>query len=229
MQRNKLVVMLTLIMALALSACGAGEADATPTVSAELIRTQAVLTFQAQLTQTALANPTATPTAMQSPTTAPTLSVPTAGSAVAVAPTTGGGQSSSCYGLSFANDVTIPDGTQMTPGQSFTKTWLVSNTGSCAWESGFTFKVVGGDAMGGSTVTLNQRIESGRQYELSVPMVAPTNQSGTVRGTWRMADANGNFFGDGVFVEIRVSGSAPTNTTEATAAPTATATGTTEP
>jgi len=222
MQRNKLVVMLTLLTALLLSACGAGKADATPTVSVDLIRTQAVLTYQVQLTQTALANPTATPTATQSQTPAPTLSVPTTNSPVAAGTTTGGSQSSSCYGLSYVNDVTIPDGTQMTPGQSFTKTWLVSNTGTCAWEAGFSFNAVGGDAMGGSAVTLNQKIEPGSQYEFSVPMVAPANQSGTVRGTWRLADANGNFFGDGVFVEIEVSGSAPTNTTEATTAPTAT-------
>lgn len=224
MQRKNSVIMLALLTALVLSACGGSAADATPTVDVELVRTQAVLTFQAQLTQTALANPTATPTATLSPTPAATFAAPTAGSpaAVGTVPVTTGGQSSTCYNLSFVRDVTIPDGTQMTPGQSFTKTWMVSNTGTCAWESGFTFNVVGGEAMGGSAVTLNQRIEPGRQYEFSVPMVAPTNKSGAVRGTWRLADANGSFFGDGVYVEVNVGGSAPTNTTAAsTAVPTA--------
>ena len=224
MLRKKLVMMLVLLAALVLSACGASDADATPTVSVELVRTQAVLTFQAQLTQTALANPTATPTITQTPTTAATFSAPTLGSPVAIGTTqvAAGGQPSTCYGMSYVRDVTIPDGTQMNPGESFTKTWLVSNTGTCAWESGFKFNLIGGDAMGGSAVTLNQRVEPGSQFELSVPMKAPTNQSGTVRGTWRMADAAGSFFGDGVYVEISVSGSAPTNTQQATATATET-------
>lgn len=66
--------------------------------------------------------------------------------------------------------------------------------------------------MGGVAVTLNQRIEPGRQYEFSVPMVAPTNQTGMIRGTWRLSDANGSFFGEAPYVEINLEGSAPTAT-----------------
>jgi hypothetical protein len=222
MQKKKLVIVLTLLIALVMSACGGSNADATPTVSVELIRTQAVLTYQAQLTQTALANPTATPSPTASPTSAVTLSAPTIGSPAAIGTTpavVGGGASSACYGLAFVRDVTIPDGTQVTPGQSFTKTWLVSNTGTCAWESGFTFNVVSGDALGGTAVTLNQRIEAGRQYEFSVPMVAPTNKSGKVTGYWQLSDANGSFFGDQVYVEVNVGGggAAPTSASGADA------------
>lgn len=230
MHRKKLVIVLTLLAALVLSACGASDADATPTVDVELVRTQAVLTYQVELTQTALAIPTETPTATMSPTTASTLSVPTVGSPVALSTAPVGGTaavgSSTCYNLAYGADVTIPDGTRMTPGQSFTKTWRVSNTGTCAWEAGFTFNVVSGDAMGASAVTLNQRVEAGRQFEISVPMVAPANKTGAVRGDWRMADANGSYFGDQVYVEISVGGggAAPTATTGsvATAAPSAT-------
>lgn len=231
MHRKNGALVLTLLAALALSACGNSDADATPTVNVELVRTQAVLTYQVELTQTALANPTSTPSPTESPTSAPTLAFPTAGSPVASATTSlvTGGQSSSCYGLSYVKDVTIPDNTDVTPGQSFTKTWQVSNTGTCAWESGFKFNVVGGDAMGGSAVTLNQRVEPGSLYEFSVPMVAPTNKSGEVKGTWRLSDANGNFFGDGVYVLVDVTGTAPTTTTEPTTAPTATATATQTP
>ena len=235
MGSKKSVTLLALLVALVLSACGGSNVDATPTLSVELIQTQAVLTYQAQLTQTALANPTSTPAPTESPTPAATLSAPTATSPVAIGttPVTGTGGSSTCYNLSFVDDVTIPDGTQMTPGQSFTKTWRVSNTGTCAWDAGFTWNIVAGEAMGGVAVTLNQRIEPGRQYEFSVPMVAPTNQTGIIRGTWRLSDANGNFFGDAPWVEINVGGSAPTSTgaaaTNTTVPPTATETQTTSP
>ncbi|MFN2195246.1 MAG: NBR1-Ig-like domain-containing protein, partial [Anaerolineales bacterium] len=62
-------------------------------------------------------------------------------------------------------------------------------------------------------------VEPGRQYEFSVPMVAPTNKTGEIKGTWRLSDVDGNFFGDGVYVLINVGAAA-------TAAPTATPTAT---
>ena len=233
MSRKKLLLVLSLLATLVMSACGASDEEiATQTAVVQQVRTQAVMTYQAQSTQTALAIPTLTPTATVSPTTAATFSLPTAGSPIALGTTTvaAGGQSSACYALSYVRDVTIPDGTEMTPGQSFTKTWLVSNSGTCAWEAGFRFNVVSGDAMGATAVTLSQRVEAGRQYEISVPMIAPANKSGKLTGYWQLADANGSFFGDQVYVEINVGGgaAAPTSTTGAAAA-TATATATVTP
>jgi len=218
----KVVILLTLLVILALSACGGSDADATPTMSVEMVQTLAVMTYQAQLTETARAFPTITPLPTETPIPVVTFASPESNSVVATNTTaaSSGGASAACYGLSFVSDVTIPDNTKVTPGQSFTKTWKVLNSGTCAWESGFIFNVVGGDAMGGVAVTLNQRVEPGRQYEFSVPMIAPTNKSGELKGTWRLADANGSFFGDGVYVLVDVGGSAPTAT--ATITPTAT-------
>jgi len=226
MYRNKFVGVLILLAALVLSACGGGEAEPTPTLSVEQIETRAVTTYQAQLTQTALALPTSTPFPTNTPVPVVTFVSPTTSSAVVATNTTvvGSGGSSACYGLAYVSDVTIPDNTEVTPGQSFTKTWRVLNSGTCAWEAGFVFNNVSGNAMGGTAITLNQRVEPQTQYEFSVPMVAPTDQSGEVQGTWRLSDANGNFFGDGVFVLVEVSGSAPTDTTQAAATTTATAT-----
>jgi hypothetical protein len=224
---KKFGIALVLLAAVALSACGASDADLTPTVSVGQVSTQAVMTYQVQLTQTEIAKPTMTPTATLSPTPAATFSLATAGTPAVLgtaAATTGAG-ASACYGMAFVDDVTIPDGTQMSPGESFTKTWQVSNTGTCAWEAGFTFNPVSGDSMGGTAVTLNQRVEPGTQYEFSVPMVAPTNKTGEVTSTWQMADAQGNYFGDQIFVKINVGGggSAATATTApATATETAT-------
>ena len=206
MKKSKLTIMLILILALVLSACGGSEEDQTPTLSVEQIQTFAVMTYQAQLTQTALVLPTATPTASQTPAPVVTFGVPEGSPVATRTASASGGQATTCFGLSFVKDVSIPDGTQMTPGQSFTKKWLVQNTGTCAWEPGFTWNIVGGESMSGVAVTLNQRVEPGNQYEFSVPMIAPTNKTGKLRGTWRLADANNNFFGDSPWVEVTVGG-----------------------
>lgn len=208
--RQKLTYIL-LAGVLLLAACGGGEAETTPTVSPEEIQTQAIETFGAVLTQTALAAPTETPlpTLTASPTFEP-FTTSTAGTLPAISQPTVAG-TASCYQLRYVSDVSIPDNTQMTPGQSFTKTWKVRNTGSCAWEAGFKFAFVGGEQMSGATFTLPTAVPANTDLDISVAMVAPTT-AGTVRGNWRMQTASGQFFGDEVFVQIVVGGAALTPT-----------------
>lgn len=230
MKKTKLLynlVGLGLLMSLLLSACGSGDADATPTFSVELAQTQAVLTFSAALTQTAIAMPSSTPspTDTPSPTATVTLAV-TNTPGTPLAPTGGVAPTSSCYSMAFVSDVTIPDNTNMKPGQTFTKTWRVRNNGSCAWDAGFKFTYTGGNSLGGATMTLDKAVSAGTETELSVAMTAP-NTAGSYRSNWRMANASGTNFGDEVFVLIVVSGTASlTSTSTATGQPTQTATAT---
>ena len=206
-----------------LTACGGDQADLTPTLSADAIQTQAIETFGAALTQTAAAAPTDTPAPTLTPTFA-LLATSTAGTPLGVVSSPVVTSATSCYGLTFAKDVTILDNTAMTPGQSFTKTWQVLNSGSCAWDAGFKFALTSGDAMSGVTYTLPSAVGPGSVVDISVAMVAP-NKTGSVRGTWRMSTAGGQPFGDGVFVVIVVGGATTTATGGAatgTATPTAT-------
>ena len=232
MLKFRLVVGLQILMmgALLLSACGAAAPELTPTVTInpDEIRTQAVGTFAADLTLTALVAPTNTP----APTVTP-LATFTAGATLASGVGLGtqpvAGTTASCYGMAFVSDVTIPDNTPMTSGQTFTKTWKVKNAGSCAWDSGFKFAFTGGDAMGGSTYTVPSSVAAGAVVDISVPMTAP-NKTGTIRGNWRMSTATGTFFGDEVYVQITIGGaSAPTNTGAAPAATSTTAPATNTP
>lgn len=220
-----------IIGALLLSACGATPADLTPTVTInpDEIRTQAVGTFAADLTLTAFVANTNTPLASVTPLATFTVVATNTG---AVAIGTAPAATSSCNGLAFVSDVTIPDNTPMTPGQAFTKTWKVKNTGSCQWDAGFKFAFVGGEQMGGATFTLPAVVAAGAVYDISVPMTAP-NKSGTLRGNWQMQTAGGQYFGDQVYVQVVVGGgAAATNTgsaatsTTSPATNTATATGT---
>jgi hypothetical protein len=215
MLKFRLIVGIQILMvgALLLSACGATPADLTPTVTVNPneIRTQAVQTFAADLTLTALVASTNTPVATITPlatfTVGPTLAgLPAGTTAVA-------GATASCYGLSFVSDVTIPDNTPVTAGQAFTKTWKVKNAGSCAWDAGFKFAFTGGEQMGGAAYTLPSAVAAGAVTDISVAMTAPS-KTGTLRGNWRMSTAAGQFFGDEVYVQVVVGGggAAPTNT-----------------
>lgn len=215
--------------AILIASCGGGNVpEATPTLRVDQIQTSAVSTFSSALTLTAAVLPTNTPTVTN--TAAPTLAATSTGGAPIGGVTTPGTQvaaaTSSCYGLAFVSDVTIPDNTQMDPGESFTKTWKVKNSGSCAWDAGFKFQLASGNAMGAQAVSLPSAVAAGATYDISVPMTAPST-NGTVRGDWRMSTGAGQFFGDQVYVTIVVgSGSAPaaTNTTAPAGAATATPT-----
>jgi hypothetical protein len=220
-----------IIGALLLSACGATPADLTPTATVNVneIRTQAVSTFAADLTATAFAAPTLTPSPSFTPIALTPLATSTGGVALATVPA-GATTVTSCYGLAFVSDVSIPDNTPMTAGQTFTKTWKVRNAGTCAWDAGFKFAFTGGEQMNGATFTLPASVAAGAVYDISVPMTAPS-KSGTLRGNWRMQTASGQAFGDEVYVQIVVGGgsAAPTNTGGAPAATNTTAPATATP
>ncbi len=123
---------------LALSACGAqAPALPTPTINVTAVYTSAFQTITAQeATARALTPPVPTATA------AALVAIPQTGGGTSAVANTGGGTSSAgttqgCDNATYVSDVTIPDRTIMTPGQPFVKTWAVTNSGACAWTSGY--------------------------------------------------------------------------------------------
>ena len=211
MKTKILSILILLILAATLFSCGGQEPDPITSMDFSAVQTLAVETFAAGLTQTAEALPTFTPT----PTIEPTITLtPTVTSEVGATPT-----KNDCYNLLYLQDVTIPDGTVMKPNEAFTKTWLVQNTGGCAWAPGFTFVNVGGDAMRAATLKLAKAIPVGTKYELSVEMVVPTGTYGIIQGAWRMAYEEGQYFGDTLFISIKVEDPNGTATPTPTATP----------
>jgi hypothetical protein len=223
MKPSQIIISVMLLAALALSACGAPKPEPTPTLTTGQIQTAAVSTFASNLTSTAFYMPTATFTPSPQPTNtlSATFSVPTLATA---AGTAAAGGVTSCNNLTFVSDVTIPDNTTMAPGQSFTKTWRVQNTGTCAWGTDYKFSLVGGDPMGAQAVSPAQSVAPGATYDISVPMTAPATGSGTITGNWRMSDASGTFFGDIVYVSIVLGSAGGSAATATTGAPASTAT-----
>lgn len=182
------VVIFGLILALIREVGRSTPEVATADIGA--VQTEAVSTFVSELTAEARTRPILT--------LSPTPSSTSTGAITALSGTP------DCLGLRFVRDMTIPDNTEMTPAEVFTKSWLVENSGTCPWKPGFQVVLIGGVAMGGSPFKLAQTVGPGGSIQISIKMVAPTNQIGVVQGTWKMADANGVQFGDYLSVVIVV-------------------------
>lgn len=195
MKPRLLSIILIGVLITLLFSCGTNSEDPADPADVNIVRTEAVATFASFLTETLVAVPSTSPTLTVEPTFTPEEGTATLASTPTANP---------CYNLFYIEDVTIPDNTQMKPGEVFTKTWLVQNTGGCAWKPGFTFQHVGGDAMRGNTVTMTDAIQTGSKREISVQLVVPSGQNGLIQSAWRMADESGNFFGDTLSVNIFV-------------------------
>jgi hypothetical protein len=193
MKSRAIIISLILVVGAFLFSCANNQADQTTAVDTDAIRTQAVETYASSLTGLA---PTSTPF----PTLTPVGITETALSTTPEPSPT----SNPCFNLLYIQDVTIPDGTRLKPGERFTKTWLVQNIGGCAWRPGFTFQHVGGDSMRGSPITLTEAIPTGAKREISVELVVPSGINGVIESAWQMADDTGVFFGDTLFVNILV-------------------------
>jgi hypothetical protein len=184
-----------------LTACAPDNVDTASTLSVDAIFTAAAQTLRAQeATALALTPPTNTP----SPSPFPTLPPPSPAATFSFASSTpAGGGASACDNATFVSDVTIPDGTTLKPGEKFTKTWRMYNSGSCNWTIGYKWLFVSGEALGGATTVLAAQVNSGSQTDISVGLTAPTN-NGTFKGYWRMQNAGGVSFGNQPWVEIKV-------------------------
>lgn len=97
----------------------------------------------------------------------------------------------------FVNE-TIPDGTQVDPGVTFTKTWTLRNTGTCTWTEDYKAVRVGGDAALTSAewVSLPQAVPPNAEVTIEVAFTAP-QAPGTYRAEWQLEAPSGQRFGPG--------------------------------
>ncbi len=104
----------------------------------------------------------------------------------------------------FVRDVTIPDGTQLAPGEQFDKVWRVNNAETCPWGPGYTLRFLEGNPMGAAaSLPLTQTVQAGEDTELGVTLTAPT-QPGQYQATWQLHDLSGQPFGPELYLEIEV-------------------------
>lgn len=106
----------------------------------------------------------------------------------------------------FVSDVSVPDGTVLTPGELVTKTWRFRNDAQVAWPAGTRLLFVGknSDRMGAPDEVLVQReVLPGAEIDISVPLTAP-QAPGRYVTYFRLSGADQRKFGQRVWCSIIV-------------------------
>lgn len=111
----------------------------------------------------------------------------------------------------FVTDVTIPDGTVMSPGQRFEKVWRLRNSGTVPWVGRYLRRLGAPGGLGIPSSPVQVPIADtmpGETVDISVPLKAHI-LAGTAEVHWKMVDKDGfEFFPDryyqGVFMTIVV-------------------------
>jgi hypothetical protein len=222
---------------LVLAGCNMPESGAS--LSPTMNVTQAYQTVEARLTAGVALTPsfTAQPEGgdLEPPSDTPTATLtPGPATATSGAPTSTSPPSQKCDQAAPANpiDVTIPDDTQMQPGQSFTKIWRLQNQGTCTWTNQYAAVFFSGERMEAPpVVSLAGEVSPGQTVDISIDMVAP-EEPGTYQGNWKLRNASNVLFGIGpngsapFWVRIVVVPTPTETPTPATTTPTMTPTST---
>lgn len=190
MTNRRLFILPALVILLLLSACNLPRPNATAETPGDPIGTAAAQTVAAlstQLQPKITITPAITNT---SPVVATTTTPP-------VQVTSDGTPAKTCDAGEFVSDVTIPDGTSMTPGQAFTKTWRLKNTGSCTWTTSYRVVFDSGVSLGApASFNLPTSVPPDAIVDISVQMKAPDVVK-DYQSNWKLQNAAGVTFGLG--------------------------------
>ena len=215
-EMNKKWFVVPALLALVLSACGGQSATET-----------AVVTATEAAGATALVSITEAPVTTEVPATAgiDTSATAAASTPLTVTATVGTQQPANpadcTNSASFVADVTIPDNTNVAGSTTFTKTWRISNNGTCIWGPDYKLVYYSGERLGVPLGVPLPITYPGQTADISADLTAP-NSTGVHRGDFVINNPAGKIMKIGddsrLWVIINV-----TTTTTITATPTATA------
>ena len=190
--RIKWIVLSGLIIILLAACSGTGEQEALPSLDAVALEETAIHQATLDAAQTAQAEPTQTPAPTLTQTLIPTIDRTRP---IIQTPTPEKPCDQAAAGHPF--DVTIPDGTVMSPGESFSKTWRLVNAGSCTWTRQYAVSFFSSNSMNAFQVNLlQQEVRPGEVIDVTVNMEAP-DSPGIYQGNWMLRNAQGELFGIG--------------------------------
>ncbi len=205
--RTYKILAVSLAIALLVPACGSSQQQESA------ISTAVAQTVQAQNPTETLSVPTSAPTSADQTDTPSPLASPAAtatGASATLAPV------EYCTASALLAGETVPDGTIIQPGTTFTKVWRVQNSGTCIWDSRWQLVFKGGDRLGGSfNYNLPLEAQPGQTVEVPIILQAPED-GGQHTGAWLLKSPWGKTFGVGQYsvplsVSIVVGSGTPEN------------------
>jgi hypothetical protein len=101
---------------------------------------------------------------------------------------------SSCT-KAFSGSINLSEGQEFQAGETVQVVFMLINTGTCTWDSGYSLIQVGGDFSPSDTsLELTGDVIPGDSVQLSVEYTAPS-QPGPYLSAWKMKDTDGGVFG----------------------------------
>ncbi len=118
-------------------------------------------------------------------------------------------QNSDCVdGLSYLDDLTIPDGTEVETGAPIEKQWEVKNIGTCNWSENYSIRLVAGSSLGANPEQKIYPALSSTKAVIRIDFLAPVTP-GNYRSAWQAYNPNNQPFGDIFYIDIVVKASQP--------------------
>jgi len=105
--------------------------------------------------------------------------------------------------LKYRDDLTIPDGTEVSPGETIIKRWLIKNKGTCNWNQAYSLQLISGLALGAETTQQLYPARQNTEAVVEIIFSAPDNP-GRYNTWWQAYDPDGNRFGDPIYMDIAV-------------------------
>lgn len=105
--------------------------------------------------------------------------------------------------LRFLDDLTVPDGMEVSPGEEIAKRWLIRNEGSCNWNRSYSLQLISGLSLGAGKILELYPARQSTEAVVEIVFTAPGNP-GRYNSWWQAVDPDGNRFGDPIFMEISV-------------------------
>jgi hypothetical protein len=105
--------------------------------------------------------------------------------------------------LTFLEDLTLPDGSQVIAGSQLDKRWRVENSGSCNWDQDYRVRLVFGPEQGFPLELALYPARSGVQATLRIVLTAPEGP-GKYRVAWQAFNPQDEPFGDPFFIDFNV-------------------------
>jgi hypothetical protein len=98
----------------------------------------------------------------------------------------------------------ITDDTTFKPGETFTMTWRLKNTGTSTWTSEYLLRYYSGDTFSApKEIAIGREVLPEEEIDISIQMKAPANP-GSYSSVWVMSNENRSNFKEPVYIRIKV-------------------------